>query len=591
MYTVMRRAADQARRDEGGMTLIELVVAMVIMMLVMSSMLGVFISMLTTVTKAKQRQAGTALATQVMEQIRALPYDAVRSGLLSTDLTGDPAVVSASSTFRFRPAASPGIDEVLVTTGSQAQAPLFPHLRTIAVENVDYRVGTYVTQASTAQPAYNLTVIVSWSSTATGDKLMQVMQRSTSYSPSGCLSTAQHPFSGPCQASFAAQAGQTLAGVTVTNVDDSAQPIPGFDGSKVELSLPLIGSGVLIEQTTSAKAATATSGAAATGANSSSASGAQAASAVADSDPSSPSTGTESATTPVQTSSPVELSGSAGTLSAQPTAADSGRGDAQSASGTGCGAADSFGTTIATGQPCASTWVQPTGGTPGSITLDLADAVGEPVPLLTVATVAAAPSPARAAAARLVSPSTAACPTTSGLGCAHAASLRELGTVTTGGLPAGVGPAGFTSAVEVVSLVEEARAESGTGARAPLHTRAGSVRVWNGSAYSEIDLASVAGPTTYSAADATAALMTSDGKALVVHVETEVTVSPAGTSSSGALPCDAEACTAQAGGGSAVKASAIYTVTLDGTQLTRFVVVADLGSLLAQASFQAAPDA
>src|SRR3990172_6542805 len=50
---------------------------------------------------ARQRQAATGLANQVMEEIRGLAYTKIQAGLLSTDFTGDANIVSCSGTYRF----------------------------------------------------------------------------------------------------------------------------------------------------------------------------------------------------------------------------------------------------------------------------------------------------------------------------------------------------------------------------------------------------------------------------------------------------------------------------------------------------------
>jgi prepilin-type N-terminal cleavage/methylation domain-containing protein len=108
---VARVRADGA---ESGFTLIELVVAMLVMLIMLTATLGFFVSSLKTVTLAKQRQTATALATQVLEQIRALPYDQVAKGIDSNDIVlagvnADPHLTSATT---FTPTTG-GITETL----------------------------------------------------------------------------------------------------------------------------------------------------------------------------------------------------------------------------------------------------------------------------------------------------------------------------------------------------------------------------------------------------------------------------------------------------------------------------------------------
>ena len=246
---------------EDGFTLVELVIAMFIVTVILTSMLALFVASIRTVTLARERQTATALATQVLEQVRALPYNDVVKGLDSTDLTGDPFISGGRLVY---PAGS--IDEVLRTstpTASPApgRGPLSPHRLDVRPEGAGrqlYTVRSYVTAGATTQPSYNLTAIVSWTSNVTRGT-QSVVQRSTSYSPSGCLDTATHPFAGPCQAFYSAQAGLTAASISVTNTTDSQQPVPGLSGTSVSLFLPALGSDLGVEQVTKLTAVTQTS--------------------------------------------------------------------------------------------------------------------------------------------------------------------------------------------------------------------------------------------------------------------------------------------------------------------------------------------
>jgi prepilin-type N-terminal cleavage/methylation domain-containing protein len=212
-----RCAADH---DDGGFTLVELLVVMVILAGCLLGLMAVQVSALRSVTVAKERQQATALTNRTMEQLRALPYDTITAGLNTSDLAGDDNIAAG----RLKPVGYPNtIDEPIVSGGSAAALPLLPHCQQTAatlVRGVQYKVCTYVTLASTTagdtSKGYWLTVITTWSSGATQRRTITVSTRSQVFSPAGCLSTATRPFSGPCQAFHDGTAGSQPAGIRVT---------------------------------------------------------------------------------------------------------------------------------------------------------------------------------------------------------------------------------------------------------------------------------------------------------------------------------------------------------------------------------------
>jgi len=238
----VRRLIERQRHSlashDAGFTLIEIIVAMVLMLSVLTALLGVLVSSLQTVAQARQRQAATAQATQTLERLRAIPYSALT--------IADPAfwppspaldyVAVAGAVATFTPTAGlPGVSETLVVNEYSGTRAF------VLVDGVTYIVQTYVTKAvpiGAGGQAYNLTAIVKWTSSVNHTE-RRTVERSTAYSPSGCLSTAQHPFSGPCQAYFTAQAGLSAGGFTVTNPTDSTANIPGMDGRLSRWTFPI----------------------------------------------------------------------------------------------------------------------------------------------------------------------------------------------------------------------------------------------------------------------------------------------------------------------------------------------------------------
>jgi len=357
----------RSRVDE-GFSLIEVIVAMVIIAAVMATLAGIVVSSLTTITQARQRQTATALATQAIERLRALPYDTISLANASAtpDATATYAVLDGGLYYLRTALPNLALEERLIVNGVSGRAS------DQTVDEVTYRVHSYVSLApltAGGQQAFNLTAIVVYTSTVSrGERI--TAQRSVAFSPSGCLSTAQNPFTAPCQSYFTANAGQALGGITISNPLDSTLPILGFDaagGTLLELGLAGNSATLLVEQTASGNSGAVTSGARQV-AGTQSSTGSVTASAAVDSDPSSTPDQAAVNTTTGQTSSPRILMGTAGSLVATPNTADSGRSAAAVfADGSYCVGVS--GTGLATGpdashlRPCASSHVQPAGRT------------------------------------------------------------------------------------------------------------------------------------------------------------------------------------------------------------------------------------
>jgi hypothetical protein len=551
------------------------------------------------VTQAKQRQTATALATQTLERLRALPYDVIVTGVNKSTaaFTADPNIADKATTPRLFPGIG-SIDETLVVSSTQATAPLSNHRTVSTIEGVSYTVGVYVSQAATPQPSFNLTALVTYkSSVSQGTKT--IMERTTAFSPSGCLSTSTHPYAGPCQASFSARAGVTSGGFTLANQLDPTAPIVGMGATSMGLELSELAASTDIEQTTTLTAGAKTMTATKTEGGATSTSGGKTAATAADSDPSSSAAAaTDSKVAAAQTSGAQTVTGSAGLFSATPTTGDTGNADSQVVAGaTGCVA--TTGVAIASNQPCASGAVQPL-GTTGQVTLDLFGdngAAGRDLPAFTLASVAASPSATRAMAGRFTTTNAAACTAATPPNCAHASVTRTLGTVTVGTVPAragiDTGPAAYNAgSFSVTGLNESARAESGTGYRAATLTRtAGTLSYWNGASYTSVALSGVAADATYDPPAATFTYRQASHIGVVITVDSVIRVSAPRLTSVPTTPgaCTPDACTQRATSAGTVTADTTYVVSIDGTEQTRFVIRTDLGALNAQTSFRAAP--
>lgn len=615
----MRHPADE------GFTLVEVILAMTIIVIVMAAMLGVLLSSIATIAQARQRQTATALATQGIELMRALPYDTVTQpdGVTAVP-PGFPHTATSGSGYDFKPAPAAGLGTITEPLVVNSRSP---RLETQVVDEVTYTIRTYVslaalTPAPADQQAYNLTALVTWDSTVSNGT-RTTAQRSVAYSPAGCLSTAQSPFAAPCQAYFTAQAGQNLAGVTVTNPLDSRQAIVGFDGNVLELTFASHNTSALVEQTAAVGAASLTGGGRALlgayveppAVQASDVAGGTGARATADSDPST-AVGDVEDFTVTGSSGTAELTSATGqTLRATPTGPETVRAAAGVLAGAPlCTGVDGAGLTTGNPgelRPCSSARIQP-GANAGMVEYLPGGAFGFGSLAVPLVRVGVPPQPSTAVSAELAANNADAC--TNGVGpapegCAYSAAERTLGSVTVAsGAGATTVPPLWNTDLglwRLGSLTESVRTEEGKGARVPSYTRAGHLDIWNGTDYTPVELIDSKDPgaplAPYVIPETSITYTSELGKPLVLtFIDGSVTVQrpqvdirPPTASRTGDLneDCDDESCLSNVSAGSVVSGNMTVVVTLDGTEITRFAVSTSVGGLTAEATFKAAPDA
>jgi type II secretory pathway pseudopilin PulG len=609
-----------AGRPDAGLTLIELMVALMVAFVALTVLAGVFVGALHTLTVAKQRQSATALGTRALEQMRALPFSTVTAGLSTNDLAGavDPNVTGSPP--RLIPAAAPTVNEELVTNGAVAPAdllplcsvpatPLLPHRCTTTLDRVVYTVASYVskvppTTPPTAAAQYSLTTIVSWTSNATRGKPKTVVNRSRAFSPNGTCSPANHPFNTPCQTQYHAQAGLSEGGVTLTGLTDGQRINPSLDVVSAELSLPRLSSTTAVEQTVSVSGATGGHSARYVPLGGPPVTSDKQALSSAATDPSN---SVVVQPTVTATAAPALNAGSSGlggwAVIVQPEASGGWASTSRAAAGLNSGCRDLLGNTIDdTKQPCGS-----------SSNLQTAEALlrvetawygrqldmklaGFGVPT----TVGPPPANSYAFGARFVAPGSTWCPTASGLGCVAAGASRRLGSTVLGGLPVAgtddVAPVAtgtdvFAGAVLLEDYTGRVSTSSGAGttpstgrgAVAPTVERSGTLKVWNGGAYATHHLHLNTGvPATLPVAAVATYKTTSGLTPITVTMTGNVKVSPVSKSPSS---CIATLCEASTG---SVVAELEYVFWLGSASQGGFKVRADLGSLLAKTSFVAA---
>ena len=240
MLTLDRRSHSTRDGSDDGFTLVEIILAMFLVVTVMAALLGVVVSSLKTIQQAKQRQVSAALATEALEELRALPYKELITSPVGGLAAGPlPFIVASGSTFTFAPPAD------IVDTPAEILAA--GRSATVVVDEASYKVMTYVTNSVKAPGSYNLTAIVEWSSTVSNG-VRRSVERSTAFSPGGCLSDTLHPYSGPCQAAFTGRAGNDSSGATIVKLDLTDPANPVRSDPLMSLVLPALSSTVQVEQ-------------------------------------------------------------------------------------------------------------------------------------------------------------------------------------------------------------------------------------------------------------------------------------------------------------------------------------------------------
>lgn len=194
--TLRRRVSGQE-----GFSLIEVTVALGVLFLSLLALARTATVAFTDVSFGRQRTGGNQLANQLLEEIRALPYDTLTKGLRTSDLAGDGSIVNCSGTYRYVNCSG---EKIVHSVDQATVSPLNPHRDTIVQNGSTFAWRTYVTEATDApsKGAYRVTVVVDWNPTSRGGARTEVNLQTLIFSPEGCIDTATHPFGAPCQSYF-----------------------------------------------------------------------------------------------------------------------------------------------------------------------------------------------------------------------------------------------------------------------------------------------------------------------------------------------------------------------------------------------------
>jgi type II secretory pathway pseudopilin PulG len=237
-------------RGEDGMSLVEVMVALGVMLASLVALAHTVTVALTDTGFARQRQTANQILNQTIEEVRGLPYETLEKGLSSSDLTGDSNIVSCAGVYYFRacPPGTPAPEKLIHNTGLATTDPLVPHVSSFGPPEytVTYTRKVYVTEAQDVPSAgaYRLTVIVSWSGALRSGGHDQVEAQTLIYSPEGCTSPTTHPFSAPCAPFFYGTGSVDAGSVQVSGAIDGLQYESGT------LDLPTVRADLQQEQVT-----------------------------------------------------------------------------------------------------------------------------------------------------------------------------------------------------------------------------------------------------------------------------------------------------------------------------------------------------
>lgn len=226
----------EVKRDQ-GFSLVELMVAMLIIAGVLMTLIAVQISAAATVVEARKRTQATAYANEAMEQLRSLPWIYLERGLyagFATASGGDPRLSGniltvAGEPYTLRVAAAgtytlpinPARVPLMASTGSNKTVKT-----DAAVTNTSFTIRAYVTEPERGEVnAVGLLVVVEW--TGNNGLPAETTMYTTAYKGTGCGDETTAPFLASCQALFdgSASSGQVSTTVGANTIPDGINPV------------------------------------------------------------------------------------------------------------------------------------------------------------------------------------------------------------------------------------------------------------------------------------------------------------------------------------------------------------------------------
>jgi Tfp pilus assembly protein PilV len=566
---------------DDGFSVLEVAVAVGLIFSVVILLMYAGIVALVDVAHSRQRQGATGLANEALEQIRALPFASVALGMVTSDLEAapDPNIsrsgTAAPYTYTYR-------GESIPHGSHAAGAPVFPHRRTVTIEQTTYTVATYVTRFrnSLTNNTLRATTEVSWANPMRKGVMPKVEAQTILHPGGGCQSTALHPYSGPCLAFFDSIAQSQPGSISIEGwyLDEASNGMLRQVPVSLSMLLPTQRSTFKSEQVAQVQQVVEGSGMKLSfdGAPEAT-SGRFAVSTGADTDPST--TRGEFETRSITDTALPLVRGVANTVSAVPST--SGAGSASSAAAARLPGAPCYLGSVSEddAQPCTAGDVSQPSSMQASLYVSRPAALGV-VNLTALAPGAGGSAATQSGFADRSNAATAGCAGTVD-GCARARATRSIGDLRIGGIPSLAAPTGWLGyLLRVDGLSEIVYAHSGRGVGPPGFTRSGALEWWNGNGYTTIDLASAAATTVTSTLSSSA-----DGLSVDLNAVVSVDAPTATTSGPCVTTCDLTEATATSG--SPMTGELAYRISVGTETVANFVIKIDLAEVSATSVYKA----
>ncbi len=580
MMRVRIRALSSEQR---GFMLVETMIAITIIFASMMAMAYTATIGFKSIAYARESVTADGIADRVMETIRGQAYSKIQTGLSSSDLT-DPNIVSCADTFyHFQSCAG---EKIVNSGGVPATAWVNPHTGTIAASattnNIAFNWRTYITNDCPAISAtcltmtpYRVTVFVGWTSAAYPSKSSLIQIQSLFSSPTGCLSSATHPFAAPCQPSF-----YGIAQVPVGHIDISGS-IQGLNFTAGFLGLTGTESNLQNEQVTQGRAAFTESQVSVTDdAGTRTDAGTLTSATAADSDPGTPGSTYGTATVVSGVGGAVSSGGGSPSINLVAPAGDSGAADtAVSATGanvcpppTDTAEVDSL--------PCVGARIQMGGTLAASTSLSgFAGALGT----VTLASVGPPANPNKSFVNRQA--------VAGQDGRVEVTATRNIGTVNVGAIPGAGGlgtPAGWTGyLLSMTNYQDSAASQAGsTAAAATAPAPTGTVSYWNGAGYTALAVTN-AGLNNISSSVTRSGNVSGHAVTVTISANAGSQAAISGANST----CSSPNCTQEDSSVTPFTATVHYVVVVDGVTVVDLNIAINMGTMLTRSVYTPAPAA
>src|SRR5690625_2344288 len=218
-----------------------------------------------TIAQAKERQQATAIANEVLEQLRALPWNSITKGPASYEdkyvsgdkvtipgepITGEPIVERSGTIEDGDPAYNSPLNGERGTNLTVHTDP--------AVPDFEFRAYSFVTRPIGADDKYNIIVVGEWEPRGKTDNRQVLAKTTTFNTDSGSGST--RPYASASQDIFIAEGSASAPSFSITGEDvvdegETREPgpheiLPGSGISQISVTGPAVGISVDSNQST-----------------------------------------------------------------------------------------------------------------------------------------------------------------------------------------------------------------------------------------------------------------------------------------------------------------------------------------------------